>query len=87
MRRIFAVTALVALVLSSGCRRPVTATPGPPAAAPKPAPPARPPLAMAAPEPISTAGIWFAFDPDFIRNRYRSADLPSAPLRCPRNGA
>lgn len=39
-------------------------------------PTARPPvLATAAPERISTPGVWFAFDPDFIRNRYRSADL------------
>jgi hypothetical protein len=42
-----------------------------------PPPPPKPPqiLAEAAPEPIATPGIWFAFDPDFIRNRYRSADL------------
>ena len=27
------------------------------------------------PEPIATPGIWLAFDPDFIRNHYQSADL------------
>jgi hypothetical protein len=45
----------------------------PPPAAPPPGPP--PFIGTAPPEPISTPGVRFAFDPDFIRNRYRSADL------------
>jgi hypothetical protein len=50
----------------AGCARkpPPTASPG------------RPPfVAEAAPEPIAPPGVCFAFDQDFIRNRYRSADL------------
>lgn len=68
------VTLLTTVVLCAGvatcAKKPPAA--GPPAGLPRPAPEF---IAEAAPEPIATPGIWFAFDPDFIRNRYRSADL------------
>jgi hypothetical protein len=60
-------------MMVSTCAKQQPATPTPtPGAGAKPRPPF---IAEAAPEPIATPGIWFAFDPDFIRNHYQSADL------------
>jgi hypothetical protein len=65
------------LTVSVLCASVTTCAKKPPSiAGPPPPPPSHKEiLAEAAPEPIATPGIWFAFDPDFIRNRYRSADL------------
>ena len=68
------VSALTAITLCVGvttCAKKPPVTSGPP----PPPPPPKEILAEAAPEPISTPGLWFAFDPDFIRARYRSPDL------------
>jgi hypothetical protein len=72
--RVF-IAVLAVLVIESACAKKKPAAPAvPPEGAAQP--PARPDLvARAAPEPIATPGIWFAFDPDFIRSRYQSADL------------
>jgi hypothetical protein len=68
MRRFACILVASALSITlGGCaKKPPTAAP----TAPRPRV-----LATAPPEPISAPGVWFAFDPDFIRNRYRSADL------------
>ena len=60
------------MVSTCAKKPPTTPSPSPGAGAT----PVRPPfIAEAAPEPIATPGIWLAFDPDFIRNHYQSADL------------
>ena len=64
-------TVVLCAAVATCAKKPPAA--GPPAGLPRPAPEF---IAEAAPEPIATPGIWFAFDPDFIRNRYHSADLP-----------
>jgi hypothetical protein len=61
------------LIASTLCVAVTTCAKKPPTAGPQPRRPDF--IAEAAPEPIATPGIWFAFDPDFIRHKYRSADL------------
>ena len=71
MHRIASLVSLLAVSITAA-----TCAKKPPTIGGPPPPPKPPPfVAAAAPEPISTPGVWFAFDPDFIRARYRSADL------------